>query len=123
MSDAVAFMVLLLAVVAFSASSLGVFFFLSDSAGKHKSKKNSMCSLLILLTVLVLYINWSSQQRDKESLKNQQALVVWQGDGCPVYKAQCGSYKYPYACEKKASVIGRNQVDNVIVIAYGICVK
>jgi len=123
MSDAVVFMVLLLTAISVVASSVGVFFFLSGSAGKHKSKKNSMCSLLILLTVLALYINWSSQQRDKESLKNQQALVVWQSAGCPVYRAQCGSYKYPYACEKKAAVIGRNQVDNVIVIAYGICVK
>jgi hypothetical protein len=47
----------------------------------------------------------------------------WVAAGCPVYKSSCGSKSSTYVCERKAVIVGRNQVGDVFVDAYPICRK
>jgi hypothetical protein len=112
-----------IALVVFATGSLSLLFFsFSDDLGKYKGWKAFSFALMLVFIQLFVYIEVSSEQRKEESTQTANALTKWQAAGCPVYKSQCGS-KHPYACEKKASVIGRNQVGDTFVQAYGLCVK
>lgn len=85
--------------------------------------KVTQWSLLSLLAT-VLFIGGlfiaRSDERKIEEANEAVAEAEWKSQGCPVYKSECGS-KHKFGCERKASVVGRNQVGNYFVEAYPIC--
>lgn len=99
-----------------------VFCSFSDDLGKYKGWKALCFSLAIVFVQLFGYIEFFSSSRAQEVTQTANELIKWQAAGCPVYQSECGS-KHKSACEKKASVIGRNQVGDTFVQAYGLCVK
>lgn len=59
----------------------------------------------------------------ERAIQRERDTASWAAKGCPVYKSSCGSYKAPYACERRGDVVGRNQVGDIFVDAYPICEK
>lgn len=95
---------------------------LSYDLGKYRGWKAFSLGLLLVFVQLFCYIELSSSSRADDKAQTANELIKWQAAGCPVYQSECGS-KHKSACEKKASVIGRNQVGDTFVQAYGLCVK
>ena len=54
---------------------------------------------------------------DADKLKEE---ANWRAASCPTYQAECGG-KHKYACERKAAVVGRNQVGDIFVTAKATC--
>lgn len=72
---------------------------------------------LVLISFMIqILMAKMKNDTEKESLEQQK----WQAAGCPVYRGECGS-KHKYSCERKAAVIGRNQVGDTFVEAYPLC--
>lgn len=68
--------------------------------------------------IIGLYLTYDSNNQKELLLQKEEQ--IWKSKGCPVYKTECGG-KHKYTCERKAAVIGRNQVGDMFVEAYGIC--
>lgn len=113
--------VLILFTLALGSLSL-LFFSFSNDLGKYKGWKAFSFALLLVFAQLYIYIELSSESRKEAIAQTANELIKWQAAGCPVYQSECGS-KHKSACEKKAAVIGRNQVGDTFVQAYGLCVK
>jgi len=84
--------------------------------------RNTIVSGVVFVVVGILFIDngIKSKQQKHDDIK---AKTEWVAKGCPVYKSQCGSSKHPYECERKAAVVGRNQVGDIFVNGYPICQK
>lgn len=115
-------LIIALAVVALVFSFIGLIFSYSDDMGKYRGWRMLLVCLGLLLGQLYGYGSYMERDNKRNDGTTQAELAKWQAAGCPVYKSQCGS-KHPYICEKKAAVIGRNQVGDTFVQAYGLCVK
>ena len=57
---------------------------------------------------------------DQEKIAIINAEKAWVAAKCPLYQGQCGG-KSKYACELKGTVVGRNRVGEVFVMAYPTC--
>lgn len=75
----------------------------------------------VIFCIFGVFFYYSNIDKENHKLIEHQQELVWKANRCPVYKSSCGSAKYPYACEKKATVVGRNQVGDIFVDAYPIC--
>jgi hypothetical protein len=98
----------------------------SDDLGVYKGWRTFAISLSLVLAQIYGYSEYFAYSNNQTSIESTQKaadeLIKWQAAGCPVYQSECGS-KHKSACEKKASVIGRNQVGDTFVQAHGLCVK
>jgi len=71
----------------------------------------------VVFSIVFYYLRLGADER----IKQEEAEVIsWTNKGCPVYKSECGS-KSKYACERKAAVVGKNQVGDIFVEAYAMC--
>jgi hypothetical protein len=116
------FSLFVVGVIVLSTTFILIFASFSANMGKYQGWSLSFVFIVLLcIELLAVFLNSGVEHaaaRDKKAKVESQ----WQQAGCPVYKSQCGS-KHPYACEQKAAIIGRNQVGDIFVQAYGICVK
>jgi hypothetical protein len=64
----------------------------------------------------IKYIEEPKIEREKA-----KEAAAWAAAECPVYKSICGSKSSTYVCERKAVIVGRNQVGDIFVDAYPIC--
>lgn len=109
-------------VFVFSALAYGIISDQHSGVDEKNRIKYSYISVLIIVVItglISIQLSNSVNERQKNEVVAEQ---VWRAQGCPVYKTQCGS-KHPYACERKAAIIGRNRVGDIFVEAYGTCSK
>ena len=76
-------------------------------------------NIIIFIIVGVCVIVTASNTIDRR-IQEEKELISWQENSCPVYKSECGG-KQKYACERRAVVVGRNQVGEIFVEAYPTC--
>lgn len=76
------------------------------------------CSFAVTAITIILIIMIAGLNEVKRN--ELEELTRWQKASCPVFKSECG-YRNKYACERKADVVGRNQVGDIFVNAYPLC--
>lgn len=87
----------------------------------------AVCAVLCIVAALLSFIEAAARNQAEHAAKDAAEEAAWVAKGCPVYKTQClqGKAKHGnyYPCERKAAVVGRNQVGDIFVEAYPICKK
>ena len=91
------------------------------TSGYHTTRRQHIIRTVLITAAtaawisFILYISIFDVRVDKSKLNEE-----WVANSCPVYQTECG-VKQKYACERRAAVVGRNQVGDIFVIAYKTC--
>jgi hypothetical protein len=76
--------------------------------------------VLVLLSLLAWMYRDLRAANESQRQEYAQQQIEWRKNSCPVYKSECGS-KHKYQCELQASVVGRNRVGDMFVVATPSC--